>query len=79
MIVLLKKQVQGIQVEAWRSQASGLLEANLSPGPILGLREEPKLCSLWSLCQEECQPQRGRTAQASDSEPSHDPRWSSVL
>lgn len=58
--------MQEIQGEAWRSQASGLLEANLIPGHILKVGggaspspAEPR--GVWSLCQQECQPWRGRT------------------
>lgn len=42
LIVLIKKRVQGIQREPSRSQASGLLEANLILGQILGLGEGAK-------------------------------------
>lgn len=64
LVILLKKQVQGVQVEAWRSHASGLLEADLIPGQILGLgrgAEASVTHSLCSLCPEECQSQWGRT------------------
>lgn len=67
LMILLKKQVREIQRAAWRSQASGLLEANLIPGHILGIGEgppppsPPEPRSVWGLCQEECQPWPGRT------------------
>lgn len=53
--------MQGIQGEAWRSHASGLLEANW---PNLGLGEGAEASVahlLWSLCREGCHPPRGGT------------------